>query len=200
MQQFDKSVIVILPVVIYLFSFLTLLYNEDFYSYLFVKTNVDISQAKELTKDLFDYFKNNDYSVPEIKTLTYEENSHILDVKILLTASAVIFLFLLVFSVFSLSRSEQKQKILLYGSILSVIFPFLFFLFNFSSFFTLFHLVFFPQGNWSFPVGSALVSVYTMEFFEQFVINIVFRGEIISVFIFVFYFVTKLYSQQQQSI
>lgn len=200
MQQFDKSIIVILPLVIYLFSFLTLLYNLDFYNSLFVQTNVDVAQALSLTKELFDYFKNNNYAAPTIKTLTENENSHILDVKILLTASVIIFCLLLTITIFKLSRAKQKRQSLLFGCLVSLFLPLLFFLVDFSYLFTVFHRIFFPQGNWLFPQDAVLVSVYAADFFYLFAFRIILRGMLISVVFLVFAILTNLYAAQQQNI
>lgn len=42
---------------------------------------------------------------------------------------------------------------------------------NFDRLWILFHAVFFPQGNWAFPAGSALLALYPIGFFERFVLR-----------------------------
>jgi|GEM_PF-2128859 len=41
-------------------------------------------------------------------------------------------------------------------------------LFDFSSFWTAFHHVLFPQGNWTFPYDSVLITLFPEEFFQNF--------------------------------
>ncbi len=41
-------------------------------------------------------------------------------------------------------------------------------LFSFDSFWTAFHLVLFPQGNWMFPLGSTLIALFPETFFQHF--------------------------------
>ena len=38
---------------------------------------------------------------------------------------------------------------------------------NFNTIFTLFHTIFFPQGNWQFPFDSFLIQTFPLEFFTK---------------------------------
>jgi len=40
-------------------------------------------------------------------------------------------------------------------------------IFAFNSVFTLFHLLFFPQGNWQFAADSLLIRTFPVEFFVK---------------------------------
>jgi len=41
-------------------------------------------------------------------------------------------------------------------------------LFSFDAFWTWFHIILFPQGNWMFPAGSTLITLFPEAFFENF--------------------------------
>lgn len=191
MQRSDKLLILLFPLLLYLFSLGTLIFNTDFYTELFLKTNVDQEKAQELTTVVFDYLKNNDFDPPRLPFLTEKENSHMRDVKVLVTLHFVVFVFLLLLFVILFSRSTKKQIVVRYGSIISIILPIVFAVFDFSSVFTLFHAVFFPQGNWVFPATSVLVNVYTFEFFKLFVANTILRAEVISTILLLISFKIK---------
>ncbi|MBN2073710.1 MAG: hypothetical protein JW770_07185, partial [Actinobacteria bacterium] len=44
---------------------------------------------------------------------------------------------------------------------------------NFSFLFGRFHLAFFPQGNYSFPEDSLLISMFPLRFFKDYFISMV---------------------------
>lgn len=190
MQRYDSFLTVIsvslLSFIIYFVSFSTWVYNQNFYDSLFEKTNVEINQAQDLTKDLFIYFRNNNYSVPTIKMLNVDENSHIRDVKIVINDVFKLFYFVITIFALTLFFVKKKQKVFFYGGILGIILPFILLIANFSFIFTIFHEIFFPQGNWIFPANSTLVATYTLDFFRLFALSIFLRGEMISVFVVFF--------------
>lgn len=190
MQRYDKSIMLIaiflLPLIIYFAGFSSLVYNQIFYVSLLEKTSVDIPKASELTKYLFGYFRNNDYSVPEIVRLNYDENSHIRDVKIVIKNVFLVFYFIVPIFALALFFAKNKQKVFFYGSIFGILLPVLFSVVAFPVLFTIFHQVFFPQGNWIFSENSTLVSTYTFDFFKLFALQILIEGEFISVVIFVY--------------
>ncbi|GEM_PF-3220495 len=190
MRQYDKFLTIVLAIflalIIYFASFSSLVYNLTFYNSLFDKTSVETNSARSLTKDLFAYFKNSNYSAPQIKTLTADENSHIRDVKIVINNSFTVFYILLIIFLVSLFFVKQKQKVFFYGAILGIIAPFIILIANFSFVFNIFHQIFFPQGNWIFPINSTLVSTYTFDFFKLFAAQILLQGEFISIVLVLF--------------
>ena len=44
-------------------------------------------------------------------------------------------------------------------------------LLNFEKAWVLFHVLFFPQGNWAFPASSTLIMLYPAEFFAGFIMK-----------------------------
>ena len=132
-------------------------------------------------------FQEKYYSAPEQKEVLYflQENT---EMKVNFTASEVShlqdvqkvmqfvdYLFYFIFAVaiilgIFLYRKSLLSKALFYSGIFSLsLFALLFFLyfFGFSFLFTIFHQVFFPQGNWQFPVDSLLINTFPFEFFTK---------------------------------
>lgn len=185
MRPYDNIMVIgsviFLAFIFYFTSFSSLVYNDYFYTSLFEQTNVDVQKSNVLTKDLLIYFRNSDYSIPAIETLTPDENSHIKDVKIIINNVLRAFYLIIIFFALVLFFAKNKQKVFFYGGILGIILPFILLFLNFSFVFTVFHQILFPQGNWIFPENSALVSAYTFDFFRLFALSIFLSGEFISV-------------------
>ncbi len=67
-----------------------------------------------------------------------------------------------------LYRRNELGRGLRYGGITTiagVIFILLWAVVDFNSLFTLFHLLFFPQGNWQFGIDSVLIQTFPIDFF-----------------------------------
>lgn len=185
MQSYGKFLaLLILPILIYLASFATLVYDFELYNKLFLSTNVNTTLAQNVTQQLFAYFKNDDYSTPSIQPFTDDENNHVQDVKILIKKTFTVFYLLILIFTVLLFFSPHKQSIFFYGGSLAIILPILALVFNFTTLFTIFHAIFFPQGNWQFDAATTtLVNIYPAEFFKQFTFQILIRGEIIAAII-----------------
>ncbi len=70
----------------------------------------------------------------------------------------------------------QLQKLARYGGVITVsllFFLLLLLLVNFNGLFTLFHQLFFPQGNWQFAADSLLIQTFPTGFFVKISIAIV---------------------------
>lgn len=68
--------------------------------------------------------------------------------------------------------------------VLGVVTVFTIFAFNVS--FTVFHLLLFPQGNWTFPADSMLISTFPAEFFIALGIRIMGGALLLSLILFFF--------------
>lgn len=110
---------------------------------------------------------------------TAEEISHLEDVALVMNIMDYVFytLLLATISILFYFRKDMKYLITLakYSGITSVIvlclkllFTFLFFNFTFS----IFHQIFFPQGNWTFAAESMLIQTFPIEFFMNISMNI----------------------------
>lgn len=132
-------------------------------------------------------FQEKYYSAPEQKEVLYflQENtemkenftaleiSHLQDVQKVMRSVNYLFYLILTLAIILgifLYRQALLSKALFYSSIVSLsLFAliFIFYFFGFSSLFTVFHQVFFPQGNWQFSADSLLINTFPFEFFTK---------------------------------
>jgi integral membrane protein (TIGR01906 family) len=104
---------------------------------------------------------------------TANENSHLEDVQKVMNGLDYLFYFsllvvTLIITIYQKKRRDIIKKLFLYGGISSLsvsIFVLLFAIFGFNSMFTIFHKIFFPQGNWTFPMESLLIQTFPLQFF-----------------------------------
>ncbi|MBU1111646.1 MAG: DUF1461 domain-containing protein [archaeon] len=114
-----------------------------------------------------------------IQAITEQEISHLNDVSKLMTKLEYFFLLSLIICslLYTQHRKNKyiKEKMILYGGIASlaltvIIVLFAAISFNFS--FNIFHQIFFPQGNWTFPLESFLITTFPIKFFTIMTIKI----------------------------
>lgn len=105
---------------------------------------------------------------------TSTELSHLQDVQRIMNLADLFFygsgVIVLGFILYFRRRLQQLQTLLKYSGITTVSFLllFLFFLwFKFDFLFTQFHQLFFPQGNWIFPLDSWLIQIFPLSFFTK---------------------------------
>jgi len=55
---------------------------------------------------------------------------------------------------------------------------------NFFELFENFHLIFFPQGNWAFPQGSLIITIFPFGFFYDFFFKLILNSLIIALVLF----------------
>ena len=97
-----------------------------------------------------------------------QANSHMRDVYGVLVGARV-FAALLFAALLWLLPSMTGLHLRVSGGVL-VALPVLLALVPWGASFTALHLVFFPQGNWTFPADSAIIQTYPQEFFVSFAI------------------------------
>ncbi len=100
------------------------------------------------------------------------EVSHLEDVRLVMHyADYVFYVLLLAVTVIVTYYRKDKDfglKLLNYGgkfTIIAMIFLGVFSLFFFDVVFTIFHKIFFPQGNWIFAADSMLIQTFPLKFF-----------------------------------
>lgn len=139
-----------------------------------------------------------------------EEISHLNDVRKLLLRIFILYcgsIILFVIMTFLLIEKNIKNFIRNLGAIFTISSSFmllfiiiLYFLGeNFPVLFDNFHLLFFPQGNYAFPEGSLIITLFPSGFFYDFFIRLILSSTIISavllvtgiIFISIFKFVKK---------
>jgi integral membrane protein (TIGR01906 family) len=103
---------------------------------------------------------------------TSSEKSHLEDVKgVMQGLDYLFYLSLLVVTLIITIHKKKKEiikKLFYYSGISSLVFfgiIMLFSLISFNSMFTYFHKIFFPQGNWLFPIDSLLIQTFPIQFF-----------------------------------
>ncbi|HLC98189.1 MAG TPA: DUF1461 domain-containing protein [Candidatus Nanoarchaeia archaeon] len=111
--------------------------------------------------------------------LTPEERSHLADVERVMTGiNAVFYALLLALTLlltYTWKQPQFQKKLFRFGGITTLAFGIIllfFILFSFTSSFTLFHQLFFPQGNWLFPESSFLIQMFPIHFFTAAARNI----------------------------
>jgi hypothetical protein len=167
MRSSKLIAILLIPLVIVLLSASVLVFNLDFYAFVFEKSFVNKDAGVALTENFFLFVFDD---VP-LDVLTVEEQAHMRDVKNVLFAFrvfTVISLFLLVLLLYFL----EDAYVLVSGGVLTVGLIVLSILAPFDKLFVWFHQLFFPQGNWVFPSHYTLVSIYTIDFFNIFFVAI----------------------------
>jgi len=142
-------------------------------SYKIILSSINLSQNQEFT---FDYLLQNR---PLLLNYTELELSHLQDVQRVMTfVNYLFYLSLLICTIIITATIKNKilrQRLFFWGgfsTIIVVILILICSLVGFNSTFTIFHEIFFPQGNWIFPSDSLLIETFPLEFFENIVRNI----------------------------
>ncbi|MDD5086133.1 MAG: DUF1461 domain-containing protein [Candidatus Nanoarchaeia archaeon] len=101
-----------------------------------------------------------------------DEKSHMKDVRNLILLEEFIFIifsiafFVLVYKrKIKINHIKKSTLIIFFIGFLCIITSLFF-----NTFFKLFHLIFFPQGNWQFLPSSLMIQVYQQSFFQNFFI------------------------------
>ena len=192
---------ILLLVIVILSPLAYYLYNFKFYNSLFVKNEVyetlDKSDVKMLTENVYDYFKyKRDFETFElkgsIKFFNETEIRHLDDVRILLKKLLTVFyVSIALFALLTILLIEKRLKLflknislsaLISSAVLIFLFILLYFLGNnFWALFDRFHYIFFPQGNWAFPEGSLIITIFPFGFFYDFFFKLVTVSLVIAV-------------------
>ena len=179
-----KKIIVILlvlliPFMLFFANIQITLFNEKLHKEGFVRHGSygRIANADEVHAEVLSYLKGEQGL--ETDFFNEREKSHIADVKQLIkTNSLLLFLAVALFvcltgSMFLLSEDflQKLGKAFIGGSLLSILLGGVFWLLSkigFCGFFTVFHKVLFPQGNWSFdPAANNMVVLYPPGFWQD---------------------------------
>lgn len=174
-----------------MFNYKDFYYSEyeknDVYESVAQNNNMNITESrnyvKDITENMFGFFKGKQ----ELNHFTDEEKSHMGDVKFVISSinfiyySSTIFFIIIFMILYLLSKKnkllfiEHLSKIILYGSTAALAFLILLFLwsvFSFDTLFFLMHLIIFPQGNWTFPAESLLITLFPERFFFDMALRI----------------------------
>lgn len=205
--------ILLVPIIIYLYNFNSIAFDKDFYKREFSKYNIYDNlknyDIENINNDVLNYLKNDKNSnLIENNFFNEREKTHLLDVKNLIGTILAIYYFsislfflLCIPLIFLLNFKIEKivkifLLVLLFGSALTLLEAVLLFIlsnFNFDFIFDLFHKTFFIFGTYTFnPVFEKIVILYPQNFFFDFLIRLI-ASVIISSIIILFFSITILF-------
>lgn len=174
---------IIIPLLIFLFSFKLLIFNYGFYEKQF-DNNLDREFVKGNVLNLFDYFKDkgelND-------NFNEREKLHLEDVKNLINKANILFYILLIMFIISIIYFIYTKDFkairfnLIAGGCLTLLFILILVLFDFSDLFLKFHYLIFNNNLWMLnPETDLLINIFTENFFFKFFKRILLNSSIIS--------------------
>lgn len=174
-----------------------IIFNKNVYYNQFNKLNVydnfkDNETPKLIINSTIGFFR----SESELSNVfTKNESSHMHDVKSLINKLRYFALVNLIVIILCLILLIKLEKLSVFRMSLSMLLPLtllsLLLIFWFNKSFVLFHNLFFPQGNWQFPVDSTLIRLFPEMFFFNLAKIIIIRSLIISFGLTIIGLITK---------
>ena len=188
-------------------SFSHFLFNKEFYYEQYEKNGVYDVIPENLTKattlNLFAFFHNR----ADLRFFMEEEKSHLADVKVLIGLMYVFYACAIILGLFCLAyffKNSYKTKKRLFdyrkiglevfiglkwgSGIMLCILALLMLcgvIFSFDAVFSAFHMIFFPQGNYSFPAYYPLIVMYPEQFFLDISLGIATMAAVTSIVTFI---------------
>jgi len=166
-------IVMLIPVIVCLLSFSSVVYDRQQIESHMEKAGLFFN-AKEINSYVVHYLASPDETeLIKLDVFDAKEQQHLLDVKkafhrvfdALFIVLAVFFC--LAYFNHKLSKSRNWGRILIYSGMISAAVPIILCILPFDFLFTHLHSVFFAQGSWVFPAGSALVQIYPLEFWQS---------------------------------
>ncbi len=168
---------IVLAFIIIVSSFFHVFYDKPFYRKQYAKNGVvdvlGLEKTEAITDNLFGFFRDKE----ELRFFEGDQASHLQDVKDIIQPLDVIYyvlIGLLLLLLIWVSYHDSKNfltnlfKVTFIAPLIAiglmVVLGLLFL--NFGSAFESFHQVFFPQGNYTFPVDSLLITLFPLTFFK----------------------------------
>ena len=192
----DFLIALLIAFIIILGSFNFLLYSASFHGSLIRKYS-DNPIHLEIDRNVTRYITG--LSSKLNVDFNEDEKSHMTDVRRLVLFEELIFIALLIgFFVLVYKRKIhynhfKKAALIVFLIVLLSLIASVFF----NSFFKLFHLVFFPQGNWQFNASSLMIQTYQQSFFQGFFVRTIIVTFILSLIVFILIkFIEKINHQQ----
>lgn len=198
MKKIEKSLfaltVIFLMIIILLVPAKLLIFDDDYYKNRFYRTGVytEVENADIILENLLNFFQRGE----ELRYFEENERSHLEDVKELLDKSFLTFYIVIIAFIASLvamlfiNKKDFKDnifKIVFLSGLCSFVIVVLMLLasLNFTSTFGNFHKSFFPQGNYSFPESSLLITMFSESFFKAFFLRSIVTSLLISVIVMV---------------
>ncbi len=204
---------VFLIIIIFFTPLAYYIFNLDYYENLYENNDVfsilNKNDVLNVTEKIFDFFKYkseldlSDYNtrvrfsnenISVVPIFTPDEINHFKDVRSLLLKIFILYctsiVLFIILSFFIIKRETgnffKNFSILFMISSVVVLFFILLLYFlgnNFPVLFENFHEIFFPQGNYTFPSGSLIITIFPFGFFYDFFKNIILGSAVLSVVI-----------------
>lgn len=212
---FMKKIILLLLVIsltlsLYVTSVKSVVFDESFYEKEFEKNNVyeNVEDADEINRGLLLFLKGED-KLPNV--FTKKEMMHMVDVRDLINLLDFVFILLCLINIVLLCfllfySKDLVRKLFIFSGFFGIVLPIPLFFLKFSNLFLKFHLIFFPQGNWSFDYSTMLIKLYSNQFFYDSLVKIGLNSFIFCLLFLLIGFscqkkvVTKLYSLLHKSL
>tara|TARA_Y100000310_G_scaffold97479_1_gene95119 strand:- start:9055 stop:9750 length:696 start_codon:yes stop_codon:yes gene_type:complete len=187
--------VIVIPIVLILGIVIQTSTSSNFYSKEIEKKGiideeyVQTENATKISNEIILYLKGEGVLTESL--IGKEAATHMEDVKKIRDLTKYIFYGLLVMFLigcivlFIIHRPERIPKILVYGSIISLVINILLFVtskFFFTSFWAKIHTIMFTNDLWQLnPETDSLVAVFTMNFFTDFIMRLVLLTTMISI-------------------
>lgn len=186
-KTFFALIIIFLVIAIIILPLRMFLYNENYYYSQFEKNKVSVEGKEEILDNLLNFFKGKE----KLEYFKENEQSHLEDVKALLSKLfftlyfsiiATVVLLVALFFLFTEDFKADVFKIFFLAGLSSFALVALLSLaaINFSVSFEGFHLLLFPQGNYTFAESSLLITMFPPIFFKSFLFRLLIGSVIIS--------------------
>ncbi|MFA6088742.1 MAG: DUF1461 domain-containing protein [Candidatus Woesearchaeota archaeon] len=168
----DLMVSILIIAIIFSCCFNYYLYSNSFHKSLITQYSNN-STLLEVDKNITRYITglDNTLDVP----FNQKEQSHMIDVKKLIIIEQVLTIILLLsFLAICVTGQFEFFKHIKISFFIMIIILLMVLLMSraFDFIFTVFHKIFFPQGNWQFPADSLMIQTYQEQFFERFTFQI----------------------------
>ncbi|MBI2564809.1 DUF1461 domain-containing protein [Candidatus Woesearchaeota archaeon] len=185
--------LVIFPLLVLLFSTFLFLLNWPTHEEFLLK----YTKAEDgliVGKQVLEYLKNKDTSIPFFQEFTQVENEHMQEVKTVIQKVSLLFALLIFF--FSISVwFVNSRDVFFYGSLFAIIICLLFLILPFSLLFTEFHKPLFSK-QWMFSADSKIIQVFSLEFFQAFTSRIF--SHALGMFMIILIMSSPLFHNKQQ--
>ncbi len=185
------AAIILLAIVVILLPLKLMVFNNSYYYSQFehngVYENINKTEVDKVIDNLLFFFQEKE----DLKYFSEDEQSHLQDVKIAINRllftlnTLIIAFFVMVIALFFSNKEKFLDnffKLLFLGGISGFVLLILLFLasLNFSITFDRFHILFFPQGNYTFAETSLLITLFPEAFFKSFFLKLLLISLLVS--------------------
>ncbi len=188
------SILLVIGIAVLLYTgiIITIFTSENFYLSEFEKVGTysnfeDRDIPPRLAKGLANYFRDSSIQSPNLPEFTTSELLHLQDVKLIvlclksmfyISLALILFCLILLLSFFRGAFARNLQALMKRSGIVVIAIAVLLAILalSFSASFSMFHQIFFPQGNYEFSSDSTLIRLFPERFFLDAFLAILMRA------------------------